>query len=78
MVFGPGVERLPGAGTLKAGARVFVAPIEGFDDALRTALQTKRVPLVVVTDRLQTEFEISGHSETIPHLVFGTWERPDQ
>ena len=51
--------------TLKAGAKVFIAPMEdGFDGYLKTAIQKKEVPLAVVDDKSQAEFEITGHSET--------------
>lgn len=47
------------------GAKVFIAAMEsGFDNNLKAAIQAKKVPVVVVGDKAQAEFEISGHSET--------------
>ena len=43
------------------GARVFIAPVEGgFENYLAAAIQLKRVPVVVVTNRAKAEFEIRG------------------
>ena len=50
---------------IPAGARVFIAPMEdGFADYLKAALTSKKVPLTVVNDKSQAQFEITGHSET--------------
>jgi len=47
------------------GARVFIAPVEGgFENYLAAAIQSKKVPVVVVTNRDKAEFEISGVAET--------------
>src|SRR5262249_55971289 len=45
-------------------ARVFVAPMGGFETYLMAALTTKKVPLVVVGQREQADFEIVGVSES--------------
>ena len=50
---------------IPAGSKVFIAPMEdGFHEYLKTALQAKKVPVVVVDDKSTADFEISGHSET--------------
>lgn len=56
----------PAAGpTLKPGATVYInAMPDGFDTYLRNALVAKKVPVVVVDDREQAQFEIKGSSET--------------
>ncbi len=47
------------------GAKVFVAPMEdGFDTYLKTAFAKKQVPLTVVGDKADAQYEVSGHSET--------------
>jgi len=47
------------------GARVYIAPVEGgFENYLAAAIQQKKVPVVVVTNRAKAEFEISGVAET--------------
>src|SRR5260370_32381605 len=35
----------------------------GFDTALKAALEKKQVPLVVVTDKTQAEYEITGTTQ---------------
>ncbi len=50
---------------IPAGAKVYVAPIPGwFDTYIIAGFQQKKVPLVVVTDRAQAEYEITGFSES--------------
>jgi hypothetical protein len=50
---------------ISRGARVFIAPVEGgFETYLAAAIQQKKVPVVVVTNRDKAEFEISGVAET--------------
>lgn len=50
---------------LPPGARVFIAPVEGgFENYLAAAIQQKKVPVVVVTNRDKAEFEVSGVAET--------------
>lgn len=47
------------------GAKVYVAAMpDGFDDHLKAAIQKKGVPVEVVADREQAQFEITGVSET--------------
>lgn len=53
------------AASLPPGAKVFIAPMEdGFNEYLKAALQKKKVPLTIVEDKTQAQFEISGHSES--------------
>jgi hypothetical protein len=50
---------------IPAGAKVYINPMnDGFDTYLTSALAKKKVPLTVVTDKAQAEFEISGTSDT--------------
>ena len=42
------------------GSHVYIEPMGGFDTALKGALEKKQVPLVVVTDKTQAEYEITG------------------
>jgi len=72
------------AGPLPAGAKVYVAPMaEGFETYLKSALTKKNVPLVVVEDKTQAQFEISGHAEsqkasTAKKLILGNWHSREQ
>jgi hypothetical protein len=69
---------------IPAGAKVFIAPMEnGFENNLKAALQAKKVPVVVVDDKAQAEFEISGHAEsqkasTAKKVIFLDWHSNEQ
>jgi hypothetical protein len=61
------------------GAKVFVAPMpDDFNQYLRTAIEKKKVPVTVVENRDQADFEITGYSETqkastAKKLILGSW-----
>lgn len=47
------------------GSKVFISPMDdGFQDYLKAAIQSKKVPVLIVDDKASADFEISGHSET--------------
>ena len=47
------------------GSKVFISPMDdGFQEYLKAALKSKKVPVVIVEDKASADFEISGHSET--------------
>ena len=46
-------------------AKVFVSPMsDGFDEFLKAAIEKKKVPLQIVADKDQADFQITGQSET--------------
>ncbi len=45
-------------------SRIYIAPMNGFDSYLAAAFRKKGVPLVIVADREQADFEITGTHET--------------
>jgi hypothetical protein len=46
-------------------SKVVVAPMpDGFDEFLKAAIETKKVPLQIVADKDQADFQITGQSET--------------
>jgi hypothetical protein len=50
---------------IPAHAKVFIAPMpDGFDEFLKAAIQNKKVPIQLVTDKSQADFQITGQSET--------------
>jgi len=50
---------------IERGSRIYIAPIEGgFDTFLAAAIIKKQVPVVVVTDRTKSEYEITGIAST--------------
>ena len=44
-------------------SRVYIAPMDGFETYLAAAIRKKEVPIVMVTDRDQADFEITGTHE---------------
>jgi hypothetical protein len=53
------------AGQIPSGAKVFIAPMpNGFDTFLKAAIERKKVPVVVVSDKSMAQFEIAGASAT--------------
>src|SRR5689334_10619513 len=45
-------------------ANVYIDSMDGFGPFLAAAIQVKAVPLVVVADRRQADFELSGAAES--------------
>jgi hypothetical protein len=60
-------------------AKVFVAPMpDNFDEFIKAAIDKKQVPVTVVADREQADFEITGYSEsqkasTAKKIIRGSW-----
>ena len=50
----------PGDVTIPRNSRVYLAPMDGFETYLAAAMRKKEVPLLMVTDRDQADFEITG------------------
>ena len=49
---------------IPAGSKVYIAPMDGFETFLKAALEKKGVPLVVVEDKDNADFEITGASNS--------------
>jgi hypothetical protein len=49
---------------IRAGAKVFVAPMDGFENFLTAAIVQRSVPVLVVRERRQADFEITGSADT--------------
>ena len=54
----PEEEKIP------SGSKVFIAPIAEFDSFLKEAIKDKKVPLVIVDDKSQADYEINGTSDS--------------
>jgi hypothetical protein len=73
-----------GTRTIPAGAILYVAPMpDGFDEYLKTAIAAKKVPVSIVTDRSQAQFEVTGHSDTqkastAKKVFLGSWRSNEQ
>ena len=69
---------------IPAGAKVFINPMkDGFEKELASALEAKKVPVEIVTEKDKAEFEISGTSETkkagaAKILIRGSWHSSEQ
>lgn len=48
---------------IPANSKVYINPMDGFETYVTAALQKKKVPLVIVADRDQADFEIKGSVE---------------
>jgi hypothetical protein len=46
------------------GAKVYIAPMEGFETYLSAAIMKKEVPVSIVASKDLADFEITGTSET--------------
>ena len=72
------------SGKLHRGAKVYVASMsDDFDSYLKSALKKKQVPVEVVPDRADAEFEINGTSETqkagaAKKVFMGSWHSDEQ
>jgi hypothetical protein len=68
---------------IPAGAKVYLAPMNGFESDLRSALAAKKVPLEVVSDRKEADYEITGTSEsqkasTAKKVILWDWHSNEQ
>ena len=72
------------AKAIPAGAKVFISPMkDGFEKELAAALQAKKVPVEVVTEKDKADFEISGTSESkkagaAKIILMGSWHSSEQ
>lgn len=72
------------AKAIPAGAKVFINPMnDGFETHLAEALKTKKVPVEIVTEKDQADFEITGTSESKKAgvgkiLIRGSWHSSEQ
>ena len=49
---------------IRAGAKVFIAPMEAFENFPTAAIVQKAVPVLVVRERRQADFEVTGSADT--------------
>ena len=72
------------AKAIPAGSKVFINPMnDGFEKDLVAALEVKKVPLEVVTEKEKADFEITGTSESkkagaAKILITGSWHSREQ
>jgi hypothetical protein len=51
------------ATNLPPGSKIYIEATDGFDTYLTAALQKKKVPVTVVTDKAQADYELTGVSD---------------
>lgn len=49
---------------ISANSKVYLAPMNGFEVELKKAIEKKKVPVVLVAERDQADYEITGTSDT--------------
>lgn len=49
---------------IPANSKVYLAPMGGFEEDLKVAIRSKKVPIVLVTDKDQADYEIAGTSDS--------------
>lgn len=65
------------------GAKIFIAAMNGYEKYLTAAIEKKKVPVEVVTDRSAADFEITGASESkkagaAKIILMGSWHSREQ
>ncbi len=69
---------------IPAGSKVFINPMnDEFETYLMKALETKKVPVEVVTEKEKADFEITGTSESkkagaAKIIIMGSWRSREQ
>jgi hypothetical protein len=58
------IAQLKTAPKIPSGARIYVAPMGGFENYVIAGITKKNVPVVLVADRAKAEYEIRGSAET--------------
>ena len=56
-------SQAPADTRMPRNSKVYIAPMDGFESYLAAAFRKKEVPLTIVTDRDQADFEITGTHE---------------
>lgn|SRR6185437_8345014 len=69
--------------TIPKKSKVYLAPMNGFENDLRAAISNKRVPVELVGNRDQADYEIKGSSEsqkasTAKKVIMWDWHSNEQ
>jgi hypothetical protein len=76
-------ETKPAEKKIPANSKFFLAPMGGFENDLKAAIESKKVPVVLVTDKDQADYEISGTAESekagaAKKIIMGNWHSNEQ
>ncbi len=68
---------------IPANSKVFLAPMGGFENDLKTAFAAKKVPLEIVAEKEKADYEITGTSESekagkAKKIIMGNWHSSEQ
>jgi hypothetical protein len=68
---------------IPAQSKVFIAPMDGFESDLSAAFEAKHVPLQIVTQRDQADFEVKGTAESqkagaAKKIIMGSWHSREE
>ena len=68
---------------IPANSKIFIAPMGGFENDLRAAIESKKVPVVLVPDKDQADYEIAGTAESekagaVKKAVMWNWHSNEQ
>ena len=68
---------------LPAHSKIYLASMGGFEGDLKTAIEKKKVPVEIVVQREQADFEITGTSEsekasTAKKIIMRDWHSNEQ
>ncbi len=69
--------------TIPAGSKVYVAPMDGFETYFKAALDKKKVPLAVVENKQDAEYEITGvagskKAGAAKKIIMGSWHSSEE
>lgn len=72
-----------GTGTIPAGSKVYIAPMNGFETYLKAALEKKKVPLKIVERKEDADYEITGEAASqkagvAKKLIMGSWHSREE
>ena len=64
-------------------SKVYIAPMDGFETDLSSALEAKKVPLQLVPARDQADYEIKGTAESqkagaAKKIIMGSWHSKEE
>lgn len=68
---------------IPSGAKIFIAPMEGFETYVKAALDAKKVPVTLVQTRDQADFELGGaasseKASTAKKVIMLNWHSKEE
>jgi len=68
---------------IPAGSKVYVAPMDGFETYMKAAFEKKKVPLTVVENKQDAQYELTGTATTqkagaAKKILMGSWHSKEE